>query len=147
MKAITRWFASWSGRELAKRVNRAVVQELAGLGIAHARFETSIVNHPAGDPDRAIVRSGKESFDATPKGIDFVEFNVSTNTGEDPKPLVKVASGGEVSRIMLALKMILAKSDRLPLLIFDEIDVGVSGRIAQAVGQSLKKLSQIHQVI
>jgi DNA repair protein RecN (Recombination protein N) len=60
---------------------------------------------------------------------------------------VKVASGGEISRIMLALKMILAKSDRLPLLVFDEIDVGVSGRIAQAVGQSMKKLSQFHQVI
>ena len=79
--------------------------------------------------------------------MDFVEFYISTNIGEDPKPLVKVASGGEISRIMLALKMILAKSDRLPLLIFDEIDVGVSGRIAQAVGQSLKKLSQFHQVI
>ncbi len=76
-----------------------------------------------------------------------VEFYVSTNVGEDLKPLAKVASGGEISRIMLALKMNLAKSDRLPLLVFDEIDVGVSGRIAQAVGQSLKKLSQFHQVI
>ena len=134
-------------RELAKKVTRAIVQELAALGIANARFETSIVNHPAGDPDRAVVRSGKVSLDATPKGIDFVEFHVSTNAGEDPKPLVKVASGGEISRIMLALKMILAKSDRLPLLVFDEIDVGVSGRVAQAVGQSLKKLSQSHRVI
>ena len=62
-------------------------------------------------------------------------------------PLVRVASGGEVSRIMLALKSILAKSDRLPVLIFDEIDVGVSGRVAQAVGRSLKNLSDFHQVI
>jgi DNA repair protein RecN (Recombination protein N) len=79
--------------------------------------------------------------------MDHLEFHLSTNVGEDPKPLVKVASGGEISRVMLALKMILAKSDRLPLLIFDEIDVGVSGRIAQAVGRSMKKLSQFHQVI
>jgi DNA repair protein RecN (Recombination protein N) len=93
------------------------------------------------------VKLGKECFQSTPKGIDYVEFAVSTNVGEDVKPLVKVASGGEISRIMLALKMILAKSDRLPLLIFDEIDVGVSGRIAQAVGRGLKKLSQFHQVI
>ena len=62
-------------------------------------------------------------------------------------PLVRVASGGEVSRIMLALKSILARSDRLPVLIFDEIDVGVSGRVAQAVGRSLKNLSNFHQVI
>jgi DNA repair protein RecN (Recombination protein N) len=67
--------------------------------------------------------------------------------GEEERPLVKVASGGEISRIMLGLKSILAKSDRLPVLIFDEIDVGVSGRIAQAVGKSLKSLSSFHQVI
>jgi DNA repair protein RecN (Recombination protein N) len=76
-----------------------------------------------------------------------VEFFLSTNAGEEVKPLAKVASGGEVSRIMLAMKMILAKSERLPLLVFDEIDVGVSGRIAQAVGKALKDLSRLHQVI
>jgi DNA repair protein RecN (Recombination protein N) len=76
-----------------------------------------------------------------------VEFYISANLGEDERPLAKVASGGEISRIMLALKSILAKSDRLPVLIFDEIDVGVSGRIAQAVGKSLKSLSSFHQVV
>jgi DNA repair protein RecN (Recombination protein N) len=90
---------------------------------------------------------GREFYEATTKGIDAVEFHISTNLGEDLKPLVKVASGGEISRIMLALKSILAKSERLPLLIFDEIDVGVSGRIALAVGKSLKSLSQFHQVV
>ena len=64
-----------------------------------------------------------------------------------PKPLAKTASGGEISRIMLALKSILAKNDKLPLLIFDEIDTGVSGRIAQKVGQSLKNLASFHQII
>ena len=86
-------------------------------------------------------------FKATSKGIDEVEFFISTNPGEDLKPLAKVASGGEVSRIMLSLKSTLAKNDKLPLLIFDEIDVGVSGRIAQKVGKALKSLSKYHQVI
>jgi len=133
--------------DVAKKANKAVVQVLAELGIPNAIFETKISSIPASDKENAIIKIGKDYLESTPKGMDFVEFYISTNIGEDPKPLVKVASGGEISRIMLALKMILAKSDRLPLLIFDEIDVGVSGRIAQAVGQSLKKLSQFHQVI
>jgi len=120
---------------------------LAELGIPHAAFDTVLTTTPAHHDADALVKIGKDVLQATAKGVDTVEFHVSTNVGEEPKPLVKVASGGEISRIMLALKMILAKSDRLPLLIFDEIDVGVSGRIAQAVGQSLKKLSQFHQVI
>jgi len=133
--------------EVAKKINRAIVQNLSELGIANGVFETVITARAAENPQEAVVIRGKESLGATPKGIDLVEFNISTNIGEDPKPLAKVASGGEISRIMVALKMILAKSDKLPLLIFDEIDVGVSGRIAQAVGRSLKKLSQFHQVI
>ena len=76
-----------------------------------------------------------------------MEFFISTNTGEDAKPLTKVASGGEVSRIMLSLKTILAKNDKLPLLIFDEIDTGVSGKIAQKVGNALHGLAKFHQVI
>jgi DNA repair protein RecN (Recombination protein N) len=86
-------------------------------------------------------------FKATSNGIDEIEFYISTNPGEDLKPLAKVASGGEVSRIMLSLKSTLAKNDKLPLLIFDEIDVGISGRIAQKVGRALKNLSAFHQVI
>jgi len=100
-----------------------------------------------GKENGAYVKLGRDSYDATQNGIDFIEFYLSTNAGEDLKPLVKVASGGEISRIMLALKTILAKADRLPLLVFDEIDVGISGRIAQAVGKSMKSLSQFHQVI
>ncbi|MBI4810428.1 MAG: DNA repair protein RecN, partial [Ignavibacteriales bacterium] len=133
--------------EIAKKANKSVVQALVELGIPNAVFEINISTVKSADKENAIVKSGKDFLEATPKGMDFVEFYISTNIGEDPKPLVKIASGGEISRIMLALKMILAKSDRLPLLIFDEIDVGVSGRIAQAVGQSLKKLSQFHQVV
>jgi len=138
-------------RELVSKIGKSVVAELAKLGIAHARFDVKIENRimskSDGEATNAYVKLGRDYYEAAPNGIDFVEFYLSTNAGEDVKPLVKVASGGEISRIMLALKTILAKADRLPLLVFDEIDVGISGRIAQAVGKSLKSLSQFHQVI
>jgi len=140
-------------REHVGKINNSVIAELAKLGISSARFDVKVENHPIGksngspQPLRAYVKLGREFFQATLKGIDTVEFHISTNLGEELKPLVKVASGGEISRIMLALKSILAKSERLPLLIFDEIDVGVSGRIAVSVGKSLKSLSQFHQVV
>lgn len=133
--------------EAARRVSAAIVSTLAELGIARAAFEAQIAHHKAASADGALVKLGKDALEAGPQGIDDVEFFVSTNLGEEVKPLVKVASGGEVSRIMLGLKMILAKSDKLPLLVFDEIDVGISGRIAQAVGLSLRKLSRFHQII
>jgi DNA repair protein RecN (Recombination protein N) len=140
-------------REHVAKINSSVVAELARLGIANAKFDVKVENKQFGKsngsplPLRAYVKLGRDFYEATPKGIDLIEFHISTNLGEGLKPLVKVASGGEISRVMLALKSILAKSERLPLLIFDEIDVGVSGRIAVAVGKSLKSLSQFHQVV
>jgi DNA repair protein RecN (Recombination protein N) len=140
-------------RDHVGKINNSVVAELAKLGISSARFDVAIENRVIGKSNgspqtgRAYVKMGREFYEATPTGIDSVEFHLSTNLGEELKPLVKVASGGEISRVMLALKTILAKSERLPLLIFDEIDVGVSGRIAAAVGKSIKSLSQFHQVI
>jgi DNA repair protein RecN (Recombination protein N) len=134
-------------REVSRRINKGVMEALAELGIPHPAFETRIENRKTTADPHAPVRLGKDLYAGNASGMDFVEFCVSTNIGEEVKPLVKVASGGEVSRIMLALKMILAKADRLPMLVFDEIDVGVSGRIAQAVGRNLKKLSQFHQII
>ena len=137
--------------ELTAKLGRAVEQELARLGIANARFEIVIANRPfaaSGADGREVhVLLGSEGFEASARGIDLVEFRLSTNAGEDPKPLVKIASGGEISRVMLALKTILAKADRLPVLVFDEIDTGISGRIAAAVGKSLKGLSEFHQII
>jgi DNA repair protein RecN (Recombination protein N) len=138
-------------RELVNKISKSVCTELAKLGIASAQFDVKVDNHVLakldGEANSAYVKLGRDYYEALPNGIDFVEFYLSTNIGEDLKPLVKVASGGEISRIMLALKTILAKADRLPLLVFDEIDVGISGRIAQAVGKSLKNLSEFHQVI
>ena len=132
--------------ETARKVDRAVVSELQKLGIPHGKFSTRIRQVDSREHPLA-VRSVKRWIELNPRGYDDVEFYLTTNVGEEERPLARVASGGEVSRVMLALKSVLAKSDRLPVLVFDEIDVGVSGRIAQAVGKSLKSLSDFHQVI
>ncbi len=139
-------------REAARKLNKEIVKVLADLGIPNAVFDARVENKTLA-AEQAVNNAGSfltidnRPFETTQKGIDFVEFHMSTNVGEDVKPLARVASGGEISRIMLALKSILAKADRLPLLIFDEIDIGISGRIAQAVGMSLKNLSKYHQII
>ena len=83
----------------------------------------------------------------TANGNDSVRFMISTNTGEDLKPLSKIASGGELSRIMLAIKTVIAAQDRIETLIFDEIDAGISGRTAQLVGEKLNQLSENCQII
>lgn len=129
----------------SKKVRKSIEDSLKELGISHPNFQTKILNELAVD-NNFITVNGK-SFRCSAKGIDKVEFYISTNQGEDPKPLAKVASGGEISRIMLSLKSTLAKNYKLPLLIFDEIDVGVSGRIAQKVGNVLKALAEYHQII
>lgn len=138
--------------ETARRVDRGIIQELKALGIEHGKFSTRIEQMelgPGETPRRGqhTIRSGRRQTLLNERGVDCVEFFLSANMGEEERPLARVASGGEISRIMLALKSVLAKSDRLPALVFDEIDVGVSGRIAQAVGMSLKALSTFHQVI
>lgn len=130
----------------AKKIETEVKKVLSLLGINQPEFEVRFSANIATDFDDFIFINSKK-YSYTEKGIDEVEFFISTNPGEDLKPLVKVASGGEVSRIMLSLKTILAKNDRLPLLIFDEIDTGVSGRIAQKVGQALRDLASFHQII
>ncbi|MBR4200133.1 MAG: DNA repair protein RecN [Oscillospiraceae bacterium] len=83
----------------------------------------------------------------TPNGMDHAEFLISANPGEPPKPIAQIASGGELSRMMLALKAVLAERDAIPTLIFDEIDTGVSGKAAQKIGRKLRDLSMHHQVI
>jgi DNA repair protein RecN (Recombination protein N) len=134
-------------KQISKKVEKEIVEFLTQLGIPNSRFEVRIKQVQAqGNEESYVIVKGKP-FKFNASGYDEVEFFISTNPGEDLKPLVKVASGGEVSRIMLALKSILAKNDKLPLLIFDEIDSGISGHIAQKVGQSLKNLAGYHQVI
>ncbi len=133
-------------KKVVKKVKQEVENTLKNLGIADGIFEINFSLNESDDQTNSIPVNGK-NYLFNSKGIDNVKFLISTNLGEDPKPLVKVASGGEVSRVMLSLKSVLAKSDKLPILIFDEIDTGVSGRIAQKVGQALKNLSSTHQII
>ena len=131
-------------QEAAQRLERAIQEQLAKLGIPHSTFIVSITH--VEDKEGEISIDGT-TFTAFPGGYDKIEFLISTNPGEKPRPLVKVASGGEISRVMLAMKSALAESAKLPILIFDEIDTGISGRVAEAVGKSLRKLSRLHQII
>ncbi len=131
-------------QKAASRLETAIQEQLAELGIPHATFIVNITHeeHPNGE-----ISINDAIFTAFPCGYDKIEFLISTNPGEKPKPLVKVASGGEISRVMLAMKSALAESAKLPILIFDEIDSGISGRVAESVGKSLRKLSRLHQII
>ncbi|HEX9251503.1 MAG TPA: DNA repair protein RecN [Ignavibacteriaceae bacterium] len=138
---------SVSRKKHAVKVESEVRKVLAQLGIPDAVFKVNITHNEADKDENHSVAAKSRNYSCTETGIDEVEFYISTNAGEDAKPLTKVASGGEISRIMLSLKTILAKSDKLPLLIFDEIDTGISGRIAQKVGIALKDLTSFHQII
>lgn len=131
-------------RSAAASVEEGLVAELAALGMPDAVFEVRIQAQP--DDEGWIAREGGR-VRAFPHGADLVEFVISTNPGERPRPLARVASGGEVSRVMLALKATLARNERLPILVFDEIDVGVSGEIARRVGETMRRLAASHQII
>jgi len=133
--------------DVAKKVQRSVESVLKQLGIDKARFVVKVEqSESTAESGSSVFHNGKY-FAAGPTGFDHAEYYISTNLGEEPKPLARVASGGEVSRVMLALKTILAKNDKLPLLIFDEIDTGISGRIASKVGIAMRDLADFHQII
>ncbi|HKI45782.1 MAG TPA: DNA repair protein RecN [Balneolales bacterium] len=129
-----------AGKQLAGQIE----SELTKLGIAHASFEVSIQTSPS---EKGWVAQSGARLDCTESGIDEIRFAISTNVGEPVKPLSKVASGGEISRVMLAIKSIIAKEQSLPVMIFDEIDTGVSGEIAEKVGRTMRNLSKAAQII
>ena len=133
--------------EVAKRIEKAIVSELAKLGMAQSRFDVRI-KQLVSDSGWVLAKDEPDArIEALSNGIDIVEFYISTNPGESLKPLAAVASGGEISRIMLSLKTTLAKSERLPILVFDEIDTGISGSIARKVGENMKDLARYHQIV
>lgn len=136
-------------KEVAETVKEGVVRELKTLGIKHAEFEIRFDRREDESGWLCLPPEDAEAnrYQAFARGADEVEFYISTNVGEDVRPLKDVASGGEISRVMLALKTILAKSERLPILVFDEIDVGISGSVARKVGKSMYDLAQYHQII
>ncbi len=132
-------------RQISSRLlEKEISEELKKLSIPHGAFRVDASMEEA--PDGEITHDGRV-YRAFENGFDRIEFMISTNIGEVPKPLVKVASGGEISRVMLAMKSALAQATQLPILVFDEIDSGISGKAAQAVGFSLKQLSRLHQII
>ncbi len=116
----------------AEALAAAVMAELPALKLERARFMVNITTDPQGGAE---------------EGIDTVEFHVQTNPGTRPGPIMKVASGGELSRFLLALKVALADRGSAPTLVFDEIDTGVGGAVADAIGQRLKRLSSTVQVL
>lgn len=122
-------------KKAALDIEQHINEELKELNFKDTSFTVSFYNE----------ESGKPSFTAS--GTDRVEFLITTNKGEAPKPLVKIASGGEISRIMLAFKQIIGDFDRIPTMIFDEIDVGISGITASIVGKKLRDISGRHQII
>lgn len=128
---------SQARQEAGRRLAAEVEAELAELNMEKARFAVDVRQTP--DPQGAWVGQERFAFDAT--GLDRVEFLVTANPGEPLRPMAKVASGGETSRLMLALKTALAAADEVPALIFDEIDVGVGGRAGGVVGQKLWRLT------
>jgi DNA repair protein RecN (Recombination protein N) len=130
----------------AGRLATAVEAALGGLGFRHTSFAVSVAQRAAGPSEPAVEVSGRRlAFDAA--GIDAVAFLIAPNPGEPARPLARIASGGELSRVALAIKQILAEADRTPTLVFDEIDSGIGGRSAEPVGRSLWELARTHQVL
>jgi len=131
-------------KKAAETLARGIETELADLKMEQALFSVDFQVKP--DLNGLTFASGERvAFDAS--GFDRVEFLVAPNPGEGLKPLAKIASGGETSRLMLALKNVLAKADQVPSLIFDEIDQGIGGRVGQVVGLKLWNLGRNHQVL
>ena len=127
----------------AKTLAERIEAELAALHMSRARFSVDFQRRP--DENGLPLPDGsRAAFDAS--GLDKVEFLIAPNPGEGLKPLAKIASGGETSRLMLALKNVLAQADEVPTLIFDEIDQGIGGRIGLVVGEKLWRLTRRHQV-
>ena len=118
-------------KEKANELSQKINKELAELEMKNAKFNVK------------VEYNDKEFFNKN--GLDEIEFLISTNIGEEEKPLIKIASGGEMSRIMLAIKSVLSEVDKIPTLIFDEIDTGISGIAAKSVGSKMKKISKNHQ--
>ncbi len=128
-------------KKAGKKLSALVKKELTDLGIANGRFDIDVSTIDNTDSEQTELGNASRS------GFDSVEFMFSSNPGEELKPLRRIASGGEISRIMLALKRHLALADQTPVLIFDEIDANIGGRMGRVIGEKLSLVAQSHQVI
>ena len=132
-------------RSAADELTTAVEEALEELGMPGGCTFVVDISHVC-DED-GLIEVGDKRFRAGPHGMDEIQFLISANVGEAPRPLSRIASGGEISRIMLALKQIIAERDQVSVLVFDEIDAGISGKVAAAVARRLEMLARSHQVI
>jgi DNA repair protein RecN (Recombination protein N) len=135
------------GRQTAAQLlAKAVEDALGGLGFRETSFQVAVTRRQPGPAEPAVEVEGERvAFDAS--GVDAVVFLIAPNPGEPARPLARIASGGELSRVALAIKQILAEADHTPTLVFDEIDSGIGGRSAEPVGRSLWELARSHQVL
>jgi DNA repair protein RecN (Recombination protein N) len=130
----------------AATLTAAVGEALEELGFPAGVFEVGLGRRPAGAGEPAVELDGDAvAFDST--GVDQVVYRLAPNAGEPPRPLARIASGGELSRVALAVKRILAEADETPTLVFDEVDTGIGGRSADPIGRSLWSLARRHQVL
>jgi DNA repair protein RecN (Recombination protein N) len=134
-------------RAAAERLAAALQAELADLAMPQAEVEVALAQEPAADDDPTGITVGGRRVAGADHGLDRVEFMLSANPGVAPRPLGRAASGGELSRVMLAFRVVLAGIDKTPTLVFDEVDAGVGGRTAAAVGRRLAQLASHHQVL
>ncbi len=134
-------------KKAIKNFQKNVNSCLKEVGLESAEFKVSHLHYESTDENLFTGKKEKKNIFITPDGIDDIEFLIMTNKGGDFSPLRKTASGGEISRIMLSIKAALSGKDNIPVLVFDEIDAGISGRIAGKVGKLLKELSKSHQII
>jgi DNA repair protein RecN (Recombination protein N) len=130
--------------EAAARLERRIQKELRSLGMEHARFRVALRREPAGPGELAC---GPERWKLGLRGAEAVDFLFSANPGEEVRPLARVVSGGELSRTMLAVKTVLAASDDMPTMVFDEVDAGIGGRVAEVVGEKLRATASGRQVL
>jgi len=132
------------GREAARaRLEKRIHEELGALAMGGSRFEVRLQREE--DPAGPLTVDGRR-WRADERGIERAEFLLSANPGVEPRPLARVASGGELSRVMLALKTALAAADRVPTLVFDEVDIGIGGSTARTVGERLRAIAAGRQV-
>lgn len=129
---------------VAKHLSERIEKELRTLGMDKAEFHASVQFMP---DERGVFQVDGKRYGFRSDGMDAVEFLIAPNIGSEARPIAKIASGGEISRIMLALKTVLVQVDEVPTLLFDEIDAGIGGRVADVVGKKLKELSAFSQVI
>ena len=129
---------------VAKHLSERIEKELRTLGMNKAEFQASVQHIP---DERGPFEVDGKRYAFRSDGMDDVEFLIAPNVGSEARPIAKIASGGEISRIMLALKTVLVQVDEIPTLLFDEIDSGIGGKVADVVGKKLKELSAFSQVI